>query len=324
MADLVDDASENELYEYLVYSSISSDEITDRPNFFWHYTNINGLIGITKEPSKLCFWFTDKNFLNDTSEGKEILIVYRRVCEKLYKYKQISKEFYDTIKDLVPHNKAAFWVDTKEGRHPMMVDCRLFVCSFSDAEDSLDMWRYYAKEHDGYSLKLSSDIDFSFREDCKKTFDENFFIKAQKVCYDDSNKDDLIRKMLLSIYEKYENCVKESKEVTLANNWIQQAISSYLTKNQLLFKHSCFASENEYRIIVGVNDPSGSASNVIQFRAGNAGLTPYIQLTATIHHLVEIKVGPFQTDPQKHSIESYKRSKKLDCDITYSELPVRF
>ena len=324
MADLIDDASSDEFYDYLVYSSIFGDEITDRPNFFWHYTNINGLNGITKEPSKLCFWFTDKDCLNDTSEGKEILIVYRRVCEELYKCKQISKGFYDTIKDLVPNNKAAFLVGTKEEQRPMMADCRLFVCSFSDSEDSLDMWRYYAKEHDGYSLKLSSSIDFSFREDCKKIFDNNFHIKAQKVCYDDNNKDDLIRKMLLSIYKKYENCVKESKEATLVNNWIQQAISGYLTMNQLLFKHSCFASENEYRIIVELNASSESASNAIQFRAGNAGLTPYIQLEAPIYHLVEIKIGPFQTDPQNHTIEYYKRNKKLECDITYSDLPVRF
>ena len=59
---------DDEMYfEYCKASEMSITEST-----LWHFTGISGLLGITKNSDELAFWFTNKDYLNDSSEGQSI------------------------------------------------------------------------------------------------------------------------------------------------------------------------------------------------------------------------------------------------------------
>ena len=49
-------------------------------------------------PNHLTFRFTNANYLNDTSEGKDVIKQYKFVCEKMLREKRISQEFYEAIR----------------------------------------------------------------------------------------------------------------------------------------------------------------------------------------------------------------------------------
>ena len=65
----------------------------------YHYTSPDGLMGILK-PNHLTFRFTNANYLNDTSEGEDVVKQYRFVCNEMFRKKRISEEFYEAIRDV--------------------------------------------------------------------------------------------------------------------------------------------------------------------------------------------------------------------------------
>lgn len=303
---------------------------------FWHYTNIDGLMGIVRnseaDRGKIHFWFTRCDCLNDTSEGNYIIALYKKVCNELLDSKVISKEFYDGIIDLeIPDEQFInFPLPQKEERcYNSMLDCvpcDAFVCSFSLKEDSLDMWRYYSKGKGGYGLKFIYHI---FDEQQKyeiKSYDSNAkfsCLKAFKVIYNSDEQKQILKTLLTDAYDvyfKFPDCISR----------IQGFVRSELKDFQFRFKHECFESEQEYRYVF--YRPKKKPQNLendlpeIKYRSQDGMMIPYLDIEVSKNaHVAEVLISPFiKNETALTTIKEYIKSCGFNnCKVRMSELPVR-
>ena len=165
----------------------------------YHYTSPDGLMGILK-PNHLTFRFTNANYLNDTSEGEDVVKQYRFVCDEMLREKRITQEFYAAIKDVRPNNKMLFPDEaaTQNGKkHYSSYESDAYLCCFSLDPDSLPMWNYYVKGnvYQGYNLGISDRFIHDIRAN-------EPFVERYKVIYDDKEKQKKIQNFLETIYAK--------------------------------------------------------------------------------------------------------------------------
>ena len=320
----------HELYKKYLYDK------NERINFFlWHYTNIDGLMGIIrndkKEHQKLHFWFTRSDCLNDTSEGNYIITLFKSVCNDLLKSRVISKDFFEIIADLeIPDEQFInFPLPQKEERcyNSVMdcVPCDTYVCSFSLKEDSLDMWRYYSKGKGGYGLKF---IYCLFDEQQKyeiKSYDSEAkfsCIKAFKVIYNSEEQYELLKNIIMDTYDVYEKFPDSFSR-------IQGFIQSKLKDLQFIFKHKCFESEQEYRYVFYLpkKKPKDLENELpeVRYRSQEGMIVPYLDIELSKNpYLAEVLISPFiKNEKAKSTITDYIKSCGFDCNVRMSDLPVR-
>ncbi len=313
----------------------------------WHYTNLNGLLGILPEPSKkkdVTFWFTRSDCLNDMSEGQDVIHWLNAVGNALYEQEQIDYTFYEATQNrVVPKRKLISYPyrDTtipqeeyQEGAIVDIVECEAFLCCFSTAGDQLDMWRYYAKTEDGYALSFDTSIIFHDQEDYRfadKVDPSVQFssIKRLDVLYDSDEKRIFLETLLLKAYESYQK-ETESKGPESALKSVNMYLDYVIQENQYRFKHSCFRNENEYRFVAyrPVVKPKRMANDLaeVRYRSQNGALVPYVEIPGWSHALRKIQISPYvKTDFAEDSLKNYLQSIGLGhIRVSRSELPVRF
>lgn len=299
----------------------------------WHYTNIDGFLGIIKDNS-LHFWFTRSDCLNDISEGNHILDLYRRLCHNLFVAQKIDQNFYESIKniEISSHHFINYPIPPKEGYvHDSILDCvpcDAYICCFSQKEDSLDMWRYYSKGKGGYGLKLYSILFDEYKEHESFEYNSNAIfsdIHSYKVIYDDQEKENILTKLILDVYSAFENSELPDREKEV--KWF---IASQLKKLQFQFKHNCYNSEQEYRFVYYVPckipDNLHNPLPVINFRTHNGMLVPYIEVVVQNgnNYLNDVLISPYEHNIiAKDIAEQYLSKHGFNCKVRLSNLPVR-
>ena len=306
----------------------------------WHYTSVNGLTGIIQdnksEHSKLHFWFTRSDCLNDTSEGSNVLELFQKSCLDLLNQGDISCEFYNHIKtcEIPTHQLINYPLPTKDdGVHTSMLDCvpcNAYICSFSLKEDSLDMWRYYAKDNGGYGLKLNPYIFDCYKEYEYSEYDEKaLFVKicSFKVIYDDCEKIKLLKQIISDTFLAYQNAnTSESEKTDNAIYFLQFVLNNF----QYQFKHHCFASEEEYRFVVYLpNSKPKELKNelpIIRYRTQDGMVIPYIDLVVENGsiYLADVLISPYiKNKTALTTTNDYLKHCGFSCVARRSQLPVR-
>lgn len=306
----------------------------------WHYTSADGLVGIIRdvptEHGRLHFWFTRSDCLNDTSEGTHILVMFRKVCVDLLRQGYISQEFYDCIIScsISYHQLINYPLPpSDDGTHNSILDCapcHAYICSFSQKEDSLDMWRYYSKGNGGYGLQLNPFMFDSYRDYEYSEYDENaIFVKmcSYKVIYDDNEKIKMLNKIISDTFTAYQNeNMSESEKADNAKHFIQFALKNF----QFQFKHPCYASEHEYRFVVYLPySKPGYLKNelpTVRYRVQNGMVVPYIDLVVEngTDYLKEVLISPYiENQNVLATTNDYLEHCGFYCKTRLSQLPVR-
>lgn len=302
----------------------------------WHYTNADGLVGIFgsgNNPENLTFWFSRSDCLNDSSEGTHILILVNEILLKMKEKGEISDVFYQFAKDISLRNDRFIYfpIPSKtENEYNSIIDfgaCRAYICCFSLKSDSLDMWRYYSKENGGYSLKLYPELFSEYKNNYTFNPDKYFLeLTSYRVIYDDCEKEKIIKDIIKNAFSAFQSSSIPDNEKHKVINFLSYAFSMLKFK----FKHSCFASEQEYRFIAFLPEekPKKLENELmpVKFRARNGILVPYLELQANKGCLAEIKLSPFLHDENAIStMEHFLLQHKAEhVNVTRSELPVRF
>lgn len=325
------------------YDLYKKYSFNDNDNLFqpiWHYTSVDGLTGIIQdnknEYNKLHFWFTRSDCLNDTSEGSNVLELFQKSCLDLLNQGIISCKFYNYIKKCeIPFRKLINYpLPTEDdGIHTSMVDCvpcNAYICSFSLKEDSLDMWRYYAKDNGGYGLKLTPFIFDSYKEYEYSEYNEKaLFVKicSFKVIYDDCEKIKLLKQIISDTFWAYQNA--NASEIEKTDKTIQ-FLQFVLQNFQYQFKHQCFASEEEYRFVVYLpySKPETLKNELptIKFRTYNGIVVPYIDLIVEngSQYLTEVLISPYiKNENALATTSEYLEHCGFLCKTRLSQLPVR-
>jgi hypothetical protein len=244
-----------------------SDASEQPPVDYGHYTSPGGLMGIVRDEG---LWATNIKFLNDQHEFQHALDLIKRIINKRTALFGASiPPLYSEFRGAMDIQLAALESFTSES---------VFTYSFSTQVDLLSQWRGYCPDNNGYCIVF--DADQLHKGVCEK-FDNCHFVKC---VYDDSEKEEQIRKVLNDHWRKYQ---------TLGDRKDRKANVDELANEILLlasyFKHLSFKEEQEHRIVVLLNY---AADHDLKFREGRSSLIPYIELPASRELIRKIIVGP--------------------------------
>ena len=306
----------------------------------WHYTSADGLLGIIKneqtEYGKLHFWFTRSDCLNDTSEGTNIMFLFRQVCSELFQENEISQSFFDAIKnaEIPNHQFVNFPIPAREKfTHESVLDCvpcHAYICSFSLKEDSLDMWRYYSKGNGGYGLKCYSLLFDKHKKFEHSDYEENAIfslIRSYKVIYSDEEKKQILKRIIVDTFSAYKNSNQaENKKFQEAKSFIQYTLKIF----QFQFKHECYSSEQEYRFVfyLPYSKPKLLENKMpnVKYRTQGGIPIPYIDIVVEkgSSYLKEVLISPFiENESVLATTSDYLVQCGFNCTTRKSTLPAR-
>jgi len=268
-----------------------------KEKIIYHYTTINGLMGIL---DKKCLWTTYFQFTNDRTE----LIFANKLILNYLNSKGIDKEkiyFLNKLLDSFYSKKIAY----------------PFLFSFCDDHgDRLSQWRGYSNINDGYSIGFDVDELKKCSELEIKKY-PNTIIQLNKILYcekdimpeDESNP---FEKLLIVI-----NKIDDSYE------YFENNILNTLFQCMFSLKHKGYEEEKEYRLIVLYAKDDNSSSKKIEFRMSRNNSLPYIDtLNGVDSAIKEIIIGPSQDIEKKEAfINIYLQEKGLDIKIRRSFIP---
>ena len=281
----------------------------------WHYTDECGFMGILKDPSKVHIRLTDIRYLDDYTEGKNITEVYQRSCKDLLSCGEITKEFYEEIKDIQPLETWFFRRSNENQEEKVFLsEYRLYVICFCQEGDSLCMWEKYAG-NPGYALQFILG-SMCFQEKCD--------IAISKVYYREEEKVKKVKEYILQAFDVFQKHQKENDCVRT----IQGTLQYFLTVNRALFKNEKFASEQEYRVIVKLPNPNEGGEVKIKYRerSGSNDMIPYIELSADSSCLTGVKICPAIIDPEekKEAVSRLLSERKISAEVSRSTISVQF
>lgn len=282
---------------------------TSEKQYIYHYTSPEGLQGIIQE-SKLRF--SDRNFLNDSSEGRYVLDLFINNID----YVCINAK--ELISDLIQNYDI---------RKKNLIDeaFHTYQCSFSVNKDNLCLWNYYTKGDNikGYNLKY--DVQTLVESLQPKRIDpEQKVLKsiAGEVIYDERVQLNIIKNTVEAFTDAY-NRYEHFRDMIVG--WIFDK----MLVNGKFFKMPYFRTEEEFRIVFTTMIVPDMISEGIpedeKFREVNGYFIPYIQKEFNPEALLEITMSP--TLDWKLAESSIKRmlNKKFPHVTTLkSEIPVRY
>jgi hypothetical protein len=264
--------------------------ISDRPpNIVYHYTDINGLLGMI-ESGKI--WATHVSKLNDSSE-----------------YHHGTKVVTECVNRAIPDSSTPF-IDKILSEFEQKAT---YVASYSTEHDLLSQWRSYSGGKVGYCLGLAT-------EGIASLDDSTPLLEA--VIYHDNLAQEVISKMLCRVDEYFQKNQFGEFEI----DFLLGSVGATLVSLACTIKHSKFEEENEFRQFYQPNVTSLQLEN--NFRNGNFGLTPYVEIPFIEHKrlpLRSVTIGPCQdADLEKRTVSMLlEKDSYRNVQVLVSEIPLR-
>lgn len=292
-------------------SEFSSTKYAKIIGDIYHYTSVDGIIGILKNKE---LWFTNIYFLND---NQELFYTYKLINEVVKEIKNdLSKTFYEKIKARKNYLLSEDYFDNESnvwGRQ------EYYVASFSTDKDSLALWNYYTKsDTTGYNICFK---DYAF---CDHS------VAQGKICYNRIEQKQMLKDTILKYNKKYNNAPNNEKK-----NIIRELFYNFIIYS-LFFKNEKYMIENEYRIVMPVCNSSTDEEENCYYRHKKGLIIPYIKFdlnklknNATQHLgqiIDKIKISPLnQGNITKYGVTRLAHCADLyDCEITFSEADMKY
>lgn len=251
------------------------------PDTLFHYTDINGLMGIIGSGS---IWCSDSRLMNDRSEGQ-----YAR--RFLYRHKKAIQERIKSDKvlfDTIFNNDYLI----KPGIFSNSVN---FIACFCEESNLLSQWRGYGNPQGSVSIGIDlTNIESNINNNLDGITSNS--VHFGKVIYDENLQLDTIAK-------QFDSCVFASQGDDLSDiNNLKRRIINSLNQTFLFFKHSGFKEENEWRLVINAKPLTTDID--IKFRSSQYGMTQYIEAPLKSEQDDYIKIKEITLGPSDHSLVS--------------------
>jgi len=273
------------------------------PEVLYHYTDVNGLIGILINHA---IWSTHIYALNDSKEESQShSVISNFLLNESVKAKNSYEKWMQEVKPSPRDQGCGSEADGRSNESGFLKYCsdnieaallaphlefrkpNIFTFSFSSKDDSLSQWRGYCPDG-GYNIGFSVDYLNDF---CGSVGGQ-----LNKCEYEECNQYDLIQKALNPLLEK----MRENKyyEYTILENADQllHKVIHYTNEVRPLIKHASFEEECEWRIIIKL--PGHRDDPKVKFRSRGQYVVPFLESkfkevgpTDTLY-LNQICVGP--------------------------------
>lgn len=274
----------------------------------FHYTSPSGLLGIMSNKN---IWFSDCDYLNDTSESD----YFFDLSATIFGADSPSQIAYNL--SFRSYMMAMFHSnDNDSGRESFSRESeRRYVFSLSVNEDTLPLWNNYTKTADstGYNIgfnieKLISSISLT----------SNQKLLFGRVIYISDLQEELLRELLddyLQIYKKY--------RYSYQRKYLYEAIEDNILVYSVFMKDASFKCEDEFRIAVF---EKGDASSERAYREKSGAFMPYIEKSIDLKSITSVMISPTtRTDFVKRSVEAMSKHFGIEVlDIKNSSIPLRY
>lgn len=253
----------------------------------YHYTDTAGLVGIISTGK---VWATHVSRLNDSTEYDLGLSLVEGLILNYPARTEALKE--KAISDLTSR-------DT-------------FISCYSGTRDLLSQWRAYSGPNVGFCI--------GFKGSQMATIDSRMPL-LEKVIYQKDTAEAVVS-LLMKEADSYPY-EHEFGEVEVG--YLLGTLAGLLNVTACIIKHHSFSEENEYRQIY--QPGSTDLSYDIKHRAGQFGLTPYVEIGFEEKRLPidSITIGPCKDPELEHrALDSLLHSHGYeDVKVLYSEVPLR-
>lgn len=249
------------------FSTLSSgiSKLRRKPPLVYHYTGGDGLDGIVR---KGLLRATHIAFMNDGSEY--IHAVNRLLTQFELIRKRIPNQYTQQLADFIMGRLAT----TAPENYPPM-----FVCCFTNVEDSYVHWKSYGRQDGGFSIAFD-------REALEKQL-VNTNGLLLPVVYDQDEQDQLISEVAAYILNEGPKQILEAPDPkAYAEVWITR-VFAMATPYAAIVKAQNFTNENEWRVIF-----AAQSVDEVEFMPKPTLYTGYVNLPIAELPIHSIRVGP--------------------------------
>jgi hypothetical protein len=269
------------------------------PNHLYHYTSIEGLVGIASSKK---FFLSDMLASVDQSEIYHGIDVLKEVLNE-NKGDPLAESFMQSFK-----SDALWWGIGKQIFE--------YAICFCETNDALTQWR-------GYSPNGGVAIGVNFQELVR--WANIAGLSVGKILYERDTQREFLQRLFArgrQYFERLEQIVATTPtpERSRAFNDLLIKVSELLLKVVLLFKHDAFDSEREWRVF-----NITSADNTLyalKFRVRGNAIVPYVEMPFKSPLISEIRCSPGSW-PRSARYAIDRLAKSLgDVEVTESPLPL--
>ena len=274
----------------------------------FHYTSPSGLLGIL---SKQNVWFSDCDYLNDSSESDYFLDVSSTVYGVASPSRMVENLSFRSYLLSMFHSNY-----NGSGRESFLRESeRRYVFSLSVDEDSLPLWNNYTKTTDATGYNIGFNIERLVKS---IPLTSNQTLLIGRVIYIRELQEELLRELFddyLQIYKKYRHSYQRK--------YLYEAIEDNLLVYSVFMKDAAFKCEDEFRIAVF---EKGAISSDLSYREKSGAFMPYIEKSIDLKSITSIMVSPTtRMDFVKRSVASMSKHYGVESlDIKNSSIPLRY
>jgi hypothetical protein len=267
------------MVDQTVQQEEAADDSAKPEKLLYHYTDQKGLDGILESG---CMWATHYRFLNDSSERKIGFGIYSKAVEKVVnskknlfpegpdKWNEVLSNYFDLTD--------AYTVSFSKDRDDENI---------GQAGDRLSQWRGYTSGTQGFCLGF---INQSIAERASNLpGDLGLFGQLENCNYSEIDMASKIEIYTNELFKEMEQIndryfashPHEKNFQIIEHEGIKVSIRKYASNMLLqcsIYKHPGFEEENEARLIAIFVKGGSADSNLIEFRPGKLGQTPYIEI----------------------------------------------
>lgn len=258
-----------------------------QPATLYHYTSIESLQKIVYSRQ---IWATHASTMNDLSEGKHAISIFREEATLWHDFRENDAPFYKAVLDALD----GFCIPN------------LYIFSLTELEDRLSQWRGYCPKSGGVSMGIDSEsltalpgfslLPCIYRRDVQRSIIREMLDQAAEQCRTPNSSN--------------ENLKSEASDL----------VASVFAIAPLL-KDPSFEEEHEWRLVAF--DPVESE---VSFSVRNNELVPYITFVIgePEKFFDELLIGP-NIDPYtaRSNVERFFESNAIHCSVSISEIPFR-
>ena len=284
----------------------------------YHYTSPSGLNGIISNNS---LRFTDRNYLNDYSEGRYVmkLCINSRFDQCLpKKYRSHFKNYCHMLFD-----------------NPLKKKRYIYQCSFSTQNDNLSLWNYYTKSDGikGYNLGFSStelSQNLITRSESEK---RGIKVFHGKIIYSEKQQKAAIKK----IVNEFKGIIIANQEDTAFCKLAVELLAEKILFVGAFFKDPHFKHESEYRLLLHLTPYWEPTEKRVKFMVlkqeaktyeKNGLLIPYLDIKFSQTDLKSISISPtLSFEETESNIRNALKVHSYNADtikIQQSNIPVRY
>lgn len=279
---------ESERFHNIVKKVLKDNELFVSQESLYHFTDINGLLGIIQNDE---LWLSERNYMNDVNDENFIKSYVRKF------FKDLEKSEWEKFEtELIPSKNQ-------------------YIFSTSTEKDSIHQWTYYGS-NDSYCIEFDRKklIDFFYHFNNEEDFYYGPILYENEQTLKIANK----------IIKNYTSLISEKNSIfnVDGDNFDNESFEEFKRVYQYfysLIKQSGHSCENEYRFLL-------QNSCNPEFRVRSGLFVPYIKVNnGQKLPIKKIYIGPncYETNAKENLEYFLKKNKYENVIVDKSKMNIR-